>query len=94
MTPAAHLQKHLKLRVKETGGEYRKLSWAGRRGATDTFVWWDGPISAFIEVKAGGDTLSTLQEREITRLRKAGFNVFIVSTKSDINQVVSLLTHP
>lgn len=91
MTPAAKLQGHLKKRVRETGGEYRKLKWGNRRGATDTFVWWTFPRFAFIEVKVGDDELSVLQEREINRLRASQYPVYIVKTREDVDAAIAAI---
>lgn len=94
MTPAGKLQSYLKKRVRETGGQYRKLKWDGRRGAADTFIWWRNPNFAFVEIKVGDDDLSVLQERELTRLREAGFWVFIAKTENDIDEIIFTLTQP
>lgn len=94
MTPAGKLQRYLKRRMKETGGQYRKLKWEGRRAAPDTLVWWRNPNFAFIEVKVGDDALSVLQEREIKRLRDAGFWVFVAKTEQDIEEIIFTLTQP
>ena len=40
MTPAGKLQAHLKHVVQQSGGQYRKVRWEGRRGCPDCFVWW------------------------------------------------------
>lgn len=40
MTPEGRIEKRLKDRVKETGGEIRKLKWIARNGAPDRFVFY------------------------------------------------------
>ena len=61
------IEKHLVKRVKELGGEVRKVQWIGRRGAPDRLVMlpgytlpaWDGKIRPApvcrvnVEVRAG-----------------------------------------
>jgi hypothetical protein len=95
MTPEGKLQTYLKDRVLKTGGAFRKLSWIGRRGAPDCFIWWPGPVFAFVEVKVKGrGRLSKLQERECQRMRDAGFDVAVVWTKEDIDALLSRLTQP
>ena len=94
MTPEGEIQAYLKKRVEQTGGAFRKLAWEGRRGAPDTMIWWPGPSFAFVEVKAAKGKLSTLQEREINRLREAGFQVAVVFCKDDVDEVVFALTQP
>lgn len=88
MTPAGRLQNHLKQKVQKSGGQYRKVRWEGRRGCPDCYVWWTGPKAAFIEVKAPGDRYSKLQEREVERMRRAGFLVYTVSTNEEIDEIV------
>lgn len=94
VTPEGEIQAYLKKRVGQTGGEFRKLAWTGRRGAPDALVWWPGPSFAFVEVKAANGRLSTLQDREIGRLRRAGFQVAVVFCKEDVDEVVLALTQP
>lgn len=94
VTPEGEIQAYLKTRVGQTGGEFRKLAWLGRRGAPDALIWWPGPSFAFVEVKAAKGKLSTLQQREIDRLRGAGFQVAVVFCKEDVDEVVLALTQP
>ena len=88
MTPAGKLQAHLKRVVQQSGGQYRKVRWEGRRGCPDCFVWWTWPRIAFIEVKAPGDRYSKLQEREVARMQDAGIPVYTVSTIEGIDMIV------
>ena len=89
MTPAGKLQAHLKRVVQQSGGQYRKVRWEGRRGCPDCFVWWTWPRAAFIEVQAEGDRYSKLQEREVARMQHAGIPVYTVSTIEGIDMIVS-----
>jgi len=86
--PEAKNENYLRKRVKAEGGQIRKLRWIGRRGAPDDFVWWPGPRSAFIEVKAPEGRLSVLQNREIGRLREDGFKVYVVFNFGDIDKMI------
>lgn len=88
MTPAGRLQDHLKHVVQKSGGQYRKVRWEGRSGCPDCFVWWTWPRAAFIEIKADGDRLSKLQQREIERMDEAGVPVFIARSNEDIDEIV------
>jgi len=88
MTPAGRLQDHLKHIVQKSGGQYRKVCWEGRRGCPDCYVWWTWPCAAFIEIKAFGDRVDKLQEREIERMRNYGVPVFVARSKEDINIIV------
>ncbi len=94
MTPEGEIQAYLKRRVEMLGGAFRKVSWEGRRGAPDVLIWWPGPNFAFVEVKAPNGRLASHQKREIDRLREAGFNVAVVFTKEDVDEIVFALTQP
>ncbi len=88
MTPAGKLQERLKKLVQGSGGQYRKVRWEGRRGCPDCFIWWEWPCAAFVEVKAGDDRYSKLQEREVTRMQGDGIPVFTARTAEDIDYIV------
>jgi len=94
MTPEGEIQAHLKSRVEVMGGQFRKLQWTGRSGAPDCLIWWPGPVFAFVEVKAPGGRLSTLQERELARLASAGFMVAVIWSKEEADEIVFMLTQP
>lgn len=88
MTPAGRLQDHLKHVVQGSGGQYRKVRWEGRNGCPDCFIWWDWPCIAFVEIKAFGDRVSKVQDREIERMRNYGIPVFIARSIEDIDDIV------
>lgn len=88
MTPAGRLQDHLKHVVQKSGGHYRKVRWEGRNGCPDCFVWWDWPNAAFIEIKAFGDRVSKIQDREIERMRTSGVPVYVARTNEEIDEIV------
>ena len=88
MTPAGRLQDHLKHVVQKSGGQYRKVRWEGRNGCPDCFVWWEWPCVAFIEIKAGDDRVSKVQQQEIQRMQTYGIPVFIARTIEEIDEIV------
>ena len=88
MTPAGRLQDHLKHVVQKSGGQYRKVRWEGRNGCPDCFVWWTWPNAAFIEIKAGDDRVSKVQQQEIQRMQTYGIPVFIATSKEEIDEIV------
>lgn len=92
MTPAARLQSYLKRRTRDRQGEYRKVQWTGRRAAPDCLIDFGFPNVALVEVKAGEDRLSVLQEREIGRLRARGWSVHVARTEADIDRIVDQMT--
>jgi hypothetical protein len=88
MTPAGKLQDRLKQKVQKSGGQYRKVRWEGRNGCPDCLVWWQWPHVAFIEIKAFGDRVSTIQGREIARMQRYGIPVYIARTNEEIDEIV------
>ena len=90
MTPASKLQERLKKLVQGSGGQYRKVRWEGRKGCPDCFIWWEWPAVAFVEVKAGDDRYSALQEREVARMQNAGIPVFTARELGDVDAIVEL----
>lgn len=81
MTPEGRIRAYLKRQCKASGLEHRKLGWIGRRNAPDEFVFRPDslhPVCAFIECKAPGEVPTGGQLREISRLRDAGFQVYVV----------------
>ncbi len=88
MTPEGKVEAHLKRRVKELGGEVRKLAWIGRANAPDRLVLFPhgvipGGLSRshpLVELKAPGVKPSAAQLREHERLRSAGFTVVVLDS--------------
>lgn len=89
--PESQIEDYLKRRVKETQGQIRKVRWLDRNGGPDRLIWWRGPRCAFVEVKAPGEDVDwrSPQGREITRLRKDGWLVFVVNCKSQVDEVIN-----
>ena len=94
MTPEGLIRRHLKRQCKAHKLEHRKLGWIARRNAPDEFVFRRNsrtPVYAFFECKAPGEKLNGGQEREIQRLRDAGFPVFVVDSELMIDFALSQL---
>lgn len=88
--PEGKIEDHLKDRVKRTGGKIRKVRWLCRSGGPDRLIWWPGPRSAFVEVKAPGETVDwrSPQGREIRRLREDGWRVYVVNSIAQVDEAV------
>lgn len=67
------VESYLTKRVKERGGEVRKVGWVGRRHAPDRFVMMRGR-SYWVELKRPGEELRDGQAREHDRMRTLGGN--------------------
>lgn len=79
------IEAHLVKRVRELGGECRKVEWIGRHGAPDRFVMMpDG--CAWIELKATGQKAKPHQLREHARLRAMGQLVLVLDSVESIDE--------
>lgn len=83
---------YLKRRLKETGGDTRKVKWVGRRGAPDRLVGWpQRERYCFVELKEESQPwgLQDHQRREIAWMKKCGMRVAILSSKAEIDQFIA-----
>lgn len=72
------VENYLVRRVKEEGGEVRKVKWIGRRGAPDrlVFLWGMHPV----ELKRPGEKPEDHQLREHARMFKHGVYTWVIDT--------------
>lgn len=98
------IEKYLVKRVKELGGEVRKVKWVGREGAPDRLVmlppvvWVEDidPTSFWIEVKRPGGTAKfpsnaheRKQAREHERMRRMGQRVEVVDSFAGVDALLN-----
>ncbi len=92
------VEAHLVKRVRELGGECRKVQWVGRRGAPDRLVMLPQSrgftrnfpeLTVWVELKAPGEKAKPHQEREHARMRNMGQTVVVIDS---IEGVEKLLT--
>lgn len=89
------IEKHLVKRVKELGGEVRKVAWVGRRGAPDRVVllpragttWTTHAI--WVELKATGVPAEAYQLREHARMRKMGQRVVVIDSIEGVEALLA-----
>ena len=81
------IEDYLHRRVKALRGSHRRLKWSGRRGANDDLILLPGR-HMLVECKRPGEEAETYQEREHDRLRAAGFEVHVVSTYEEIDEIL------
>lgn len=100
------VEKYLCDRVKATGGEVRKLIFAGHRGAPDRLVGWPErqgtnglvtytlvPVNVLVEMKKPkGPGAEAHQLREHKRLRAIGFDVRVIHTKEQVDAFILEMT--
>lgn len=75
--------------VEEAGGEVRKVSWLGRRGAPDRLALLPG-WSCFVELKRPGKLPEGHQLREHKRMRDAGLNVEVIDSRGAVDAFIKL----
>jgi len=89
------IEERLVDRVKELGGEVRKVKWIGRTGAPDRLVmlpsagrelWEHNTI--WVELKAPGKKPEPHQLREHARMRKMGQRVEVVDSYERVEEVL------
>lgn len=93
------IERHLVKRVKELGGECRKVQWIGRRGAPDRLVMlplrWSQVKQDFtektiwVELKAPGVKAEPHQLREHERMRKMGQRVVVIDSIEGVEELLS-----
>lgn len=102
MVKERDIERALVRRVKELGGEVRKVQWIGRQGAPDRLIMIPGfcaagwpPLTIWVELK-NPDTVKTFpatpheraQHREHERLRAVGQRVEVVGTIEQIEELL------
>jgi hypothetical protein len=93
MKPEEVNENYLHKRVRELGGEHRRIKWLGHDKSPDDLVSLPGRFPFLVEVKAPGvkfphNAHERAQAREHERLRRMGFKVFVVSSFEEIDEVL------
>ena len=90
------IEKHLVERVKELGGEVRKVKWIGRNGAPDRVLMLPRGRTIWVELKAPGglatfpkDAREEAQAREHERMRKMGQRVVVIDSLEGVEELLS-----
>ena len=84
------IEKYLDKRIREEGGERRRVSWQGRRGAPDDIIFLRGAY--FVECKKPGGKLEPHQVRERARMRKRGVGVWVLDSFDKIDDFISWIS--
>lgn len=88
------IEQYLVSRVKELGGEVRKVNWVGRTGAPDRLVMLP-PVKAgenstiWVELKAPGQKPKPHQLREHARMQAMGQRVEVVDSIEGVDEVLA-----
>lgn len=91
------IEAYLVRRVKALGGEVRKVSWIGRRGAPDRLVMLPPARSyliageiIWVELKAPGKKPEPHQLREHERMRAMGQRVEVIDSMEGVDQLLGV----
>lgn len=93
------IERHLVKRVKELGGEVRKVQWIGRRGAPDRVVMGallfddnghadKSTMTCWVELKATGVKPEAHQIREHNRMREMGQRVVVIDSIEGVEELL------
>jgi hypothetical protein len=95
----SEIEKYLVKRVKELGGEVRKVKWIGRRGAPDRLAMFpvtnqkfiDGMwgTTLWVELKATGKVAEPHQLREHVRMRRVGQRVAVIDSIEGVDALLA-----
>ena len=92
------VEAHLVKRVRELGGECRKVSWIGRHGAPDRLVmlprgeaaiWNSWTNTIWIELRAPGQKAKPHQVREHQRMRDMGQRVVVIDSIDGVEELLA-----
>lgn len=82
------IENHLVDRVRELGGEVRKVKWIGRRGAPDRLVMMPNTPTLWVELKAPGEKSKPHQVREHDRMRRMGQHVVVIDSIEGVEGIL------
>jgi hypothetical protein len=82
------IEAHLCKRVRELGGEVRKVNWVGRHSAPDRIAMLPGR-TLWVELKRPGQKANPAQKREHERMRALGQVVFVVDSIEGVEEVLA-----
>lgn len=95
----SQIEAHLVKRVKELGGEVRKVKWIGRRGAPDRLVMLPRALrnefgmltscTLWVELKAAGIKAEPHQLREHIRMQRMGQRVVVIDSIEGVEELLS-----
>lgn len=90
------VEKHLVKRVRELGGEVRKVQWVGRNGAPDRLVMLppeayvdDAHCCIWVELKAPGQKAKPHQLREHARMQAMGQRVVVIDSIDGVEELLA-----
>lgn len=89
----SRIEKKLKKAVKAKGGKCLKFVSPGMRGVPDRICLYPGGRIIFVETKAPDGKPEPLQLKRHDELRSLGFDVRVVNSLQDAEEVVPIEVH-
>jgi len=84
------IESYFVMRVKETGGEQRKVTFPGHPGAPDRWAGWPTGYNALVELKRPDGKPEAHQRREHDKLRRCGMRVEVLSSKQEVDAFIRI----
>ena len=85
----SEIEKYLVKRVKELGGEVRKVKWIGRHGAPDRLVMMPPNHTKWVELKTPGEIAKPHQLREHKRMQAMGQRVEVIDSIEGVDALLA-----
>jgi len=82
------VEAHLCKRVRELGGEVRKVVWVGRHSAPDRIAMLPA-LTIWVELKRPGAKANPAQLREHERMRSFGQNVVVIDSIEAVEDLLA-----
>lgn len=86
------VEEYLRDQIKALGGKAYKFVSPGNSGVPDRLVLLPGGRVEFVELKAPGKGPTPLQEAQHRKIRKLGFNVFVIDNKTEVDRFINHCT--
>lgn len=84
------IEAYLRIRIKKLGGIAYKFTSPGNDGVPDRIILLpEGKIN-FVELKAPGKKPSKLQKVQINRIKKLGYDVYVIDSKELVDKIYPL----
>ncbi len=82
------IEKYLREEIKKLGGIAYKFTSPGNSGVPDRLVLLPWSVMAFVELKAHGGKTTAIQDRQISRIQKLDFDVYVIDSKEKVDDFV------
>ena len=86
------IEKYLREEIKKIGGIAYKFTSPGNSGVPDRLVLLPCGVVAFVELKAPGGKTTAIQDRQIARIQKLDFDVYVIDSKEKVDEFVFEMT--